>query len=83
MNEQNYSGAQEGQNSINAMPLNGSINESPLNQAHLLTDDLDESAEEDDELECSDKISARRKIEDLLEERRLKRLTQDFDFDDM
>ena len=70
MNEQNFSGTQEGQN--------------PINQPHLLTDDLDESAlGEDDELECSDKISARRKIEDLLEERRLKRLTQDFDFDDL
>ena len=37
-------------------------------------------------LECdgaNDKISARRRVEDLLEERRLKQMTRDFDFDDI
>ena len=31
----------------------------------------------------SDKSSIRRKIEDLLEEKQLKYITQDFDFDDL
>lgn len=55
----------------------GKIN---IDQQHLMSGELDES---DTDIEESDKLSARRKIEDKLEERRLKRLTQDFDFDDL
>lgn len=53
----------------------------PPNQQHLMGDIDGEDVK--DVVKKGEKISARRKIEELLESKRLKALTQDFDFDDL